>query len=384
MKESEVSQKRKNTCMKKKELVENNAKIVSGKVENMPQRKKQKKSKQAEVNTDDNHTELSVSQKQKSRKKAEVDNSEKEIVASANAKRVQNLLMRRQQFTVSDSGENTGAAEIIDIDKEQEASGSDVNFKSTQAQQSLVGVTNSVPPFCQSSGGNFGSANSQQPLGIASGPLAPVLHPSDPGSNLSGQQHQQHPGVTNNSPLLSQSSRKNFSSPQHSGVSSSSPLQQSFHSNFRTPQHQALNVTNISPSFLQASDKQNSTAHRPSDTYDTYSSSPDQPRHAIVRPSGLMYRDPATPQQEFSFLQSLHHCSDFDVSDLDMAVNPNYLETSNHRRREDVHQREPSFSDLPAACSGCQPLLTSLNKRLCSLEAEFEKLKRKQKKVSCL
>lgn len=380
MKESEVSQKRKN--MKKIELVEINAKIVPGKEENMPKRKK-RKSKQAEVNTDDNHTELSVSEKQKSQKKAEVDNSEKEIVAAANAKRVQNLLIRRQQFTASDSGENTGAAEIIDIDKEQESSGSDLNIKSTQAQQSL-GVTKGMPPFCQSSGGNFGSVNSQQPLGIASGSLALALHPSDSGSNLSGQQHQQHPGVTNSSPLLSQSSGKNFSSPQHPGVSSSSPLQQSFHGNFRTPQHHALNVTNISPYFLQSSDKQNSTAHRASDPYDTYSSSPDQPQHTIVRTSGLMYRDPATPQQEFSFLQSLHHCSDFDVSDLDMTVNPNYLETSNHKRREDVQQREPSFSNLPAACSGCQPLLTSLNKRLCSLEAEFEKLKRKQKKVSCL
>ena len=338
--------------------------------------------KQAEVNTDDNHTEheqdQSVFQKQKSKKKAEVDNNEKEIAAAANAKRVQNLLMRRQQFTVGD-----GEAEIIDIDKEEEASGSDVNFKSTQAQQSL-GVTNSMPPFCQSPGGYFRSANGQQPLGVANGSLAPALHPSDSGSNLNRQQHQQHPGVINSSPFLSQSSGKNLSSPQHSGVSSSSPLQQSFYSNFRTPQHQALTVTNKSPSFLQSSDKRNSTAHRASDTYDTYSSSPDQPQHTTLRPSGLTYCNPATPQQEFSFLHSVHQCSDFDVSDLDMAVNPNYLETSNLIRREDVQQREPLFSNLPTACSGCQPLLMSLNKRLCSLEAEFEKLKRKQKKVSCL
>ena len=142
-----------------------------------------------------------------------------------------------------------------------------MNLKSAQPQQS--------------SGGNFGSTNSQQPLGITSGSLASALHPSDSGSNLSGQQH---PGVTNRSPFLSQSSGKNFSNPHHSSVSSSSPLQQSFHSNFRTPQHQSLNVTNNSPSFLHSSDKQSSTARR---ALDTYSSSPDQPQHTIVRPSGL-------------------------------------------------------------------------------------------------
>ncbi|PFX13895.1 hypothetical protein AWC38_SpisGene21990 [Stylophora pistillata] len=64
-------------------------------------------------------------------------------------------------------------------------------------------------------------------------------------------------------------------------------------------------------------------------------------------------------------------------------MNPSYqLEMGDHIhvKRDVVQQGETSFSSLPTACSGCQPLLMSLNKRICSLEAEFEKLKRKQRK----
>lgn len=48
-----------------------------------------------------------------------------------------------------------------------------------------------------------------------------------------------------------------------------------------------------------------------------------------------------------------------------------------HVNRDVVQQGETSFSSLPTARSGCQPLLMSL---ICSLEAEFEILKRKQRK----
>ncbi|KAL9978419.1 hypothetical protein ACROYT_G015932 [Oculina patagonica] len=46
--------------------------------------------------------------------------------------------------------------------------------------------------------------------------------------------------------------------------------------------------------------------------------------------------------------------------------------------------REPSFGNLSTACTGCQPLLMSHNKSLCSVEADFEKLKTKQRKVMLL
>ena len=43
-------------------------------------------------------------QKKKSKRKVVVENHDNEIVAVANAKRVQNLLTRRQHVTVSDIG----------------------------------------------------------------------------------------------------------------------------------------------------------------------------------------------------------------------------------------------------------------------------------------
>ena len=200
---------------------------------------------------------MKISQKQENaecKKKAAVVINDKEIVTAENAKTVQNLLMQRQQFTVSD-GKDTGETKLIEIDVHGEPSGSNANLTSTQAKQSLS-VTNSAPPFHHPSGENFGSAHGQQPLGVANSLLAPALHPSDSGSNnLNVQQCEQHLGVTNSSPPLIQSPDRNIRSPQNSVVTSSSHLQQSFHSNLRTPQHRAFNVTNTSPSFIQSSDK---------------------------------------------------------------------------------------------------------------------------------
>lgn len=110
---------------------------------------------------------------------------------------------------------------------------------------------------------------------------------------------------------------------------------------------------------------------------------PHHPQHTTLRASASPHYNQATSQKGFSFFQSLQHRSDFDVSDLDLPMNPApYLEAGSHTIRDDIQQREPSFSNLQTACSSCQPLLMSLNKRLGSLEAEFEKLKRKQRKVS--
>ena len=94
-------------------------------------------------------------------------------------------------------------------------------------------------------------------------------------------------------------------------------------------------------------------------------------------------------QQEFSISESLSHCSDYDdILDLDgpMAYPsrvPSLMPMASSRvSRDDGWQQE--MSSLPEGngpCHNCQPLLQSLSSRLSNLEAEVEKLKRKQKKV---
>lgn len=282
-----------------------------------------------------------------------------------------------------------------------------------------MGVINSSPPLSRE---NFGST--QQPSGVITSGSAVIngppsifrcqlLHSTTPTdfrctckwqltfspSVISTPQHQQPPVVTNSSPPLRHSSGSNFSTPrhqQHSDVTagSSPPLNHSFSSslgtpqyqqssggNFSTPQHQqSLHVgeINSSPPLHQSSGGSNSSIRR---ALTVTQSSPTLHQSSDNRNGTSL----ATPPQEFSFLRSLHHCSDFDMSDLDLAMSPSYqLETGNLTARDDIQHREPAFSNLPTACAGCQPLLMALNKRLCSLEAEFERMKRKQKKVSGL
>ena len=106
--------------------------------------------------------------------------------------------------------------------------------------------------------------------------------------------------------------------------------------------------------------------------------------------SSEVLSSPVIPQQEFSISQSLSHCSDYDVSDLEEPVicssrnsNLHQLQTAqSHTSRDDSWHRKSSFSaDLNNSCPNCQPLLQSLSSRLSSLEAEVEKLRRKQRKV---
>ncbi len=411
-----VPQKGKN--MKRRAVEKNNEEIVSGKEVIVSQKQKSKKSRRSEENDKDTVSgqEESVSQKPKSKKKAPsteaVVGNDNEIVTVANTKRVQNLLMRRQQsITVSDD-ENSDEDETVEVRKEEERSeskkaiqhqqSSSGNFASPKYQQ-LPGVANSlqVPASAlhPSSGGNVCISQHQHP--IRNTCTSPLRQSSD--TSVSSTQHQQHSGASNNSPPSYHFADVNFSSPpqqhplavtgnsmvpssgqssdinfcttQHqrpSGVTSSSPpVHQPFSGHLRTPQHQQplhVGSTNTSLALRQPSGGINSSVRR---ALSINSSSP----------SLLPHCDPATPQQEFSFLKSLGHCSDFDVSDLDLEMSPHYQpETGNLISRDDV---QPSLSNLPSACSACQPLLTSLNRRLCNLEAEFEKLKRKQRKVSC-
>ena len=99
---------------------------------------------------------------------------------------------------------------------------------------------------------------------------------------------------------------------------------------------------------------------------------------------------PVIPQQEFSISQSLSHCSDYNVSDLEGPItysprnsNLHQLQTvRGHISRDVSWHRTSSFSeDVNTSCPSCQPLLQSLSNPLSSLEAEVEKLRRKQRKV---
>lgn len=98
---------------------------------------------------------------------------------------------------------------------------------------------------------------------------------------------------------------------------------------------------------------------------------------------------PVIPQQEFSISQSLSHCSDYGVSDLESPItysprnsNLHQLQTVQcHISRDDSWHRTSFSADVNTSCPSCQPLLQSLSNRLSSLEAEVEKLKRKQRKV---
>ena len=107
-----ISQQQKH--LKRKAVVANDGDTVSGKEVKVSQKQKRKKSMKAEVSNNDNEIvfgkEQLVSQKQKS--KSAEGNYDKEIVTIANAKRVQNLLMQRQQITVSDD-ESIDETEII-------------------------------------------------------------------------------------------------------------------------------------------------------------------------------------------------------------------------------------------------------------------------------
>ena len=418
--ESNASQKQKH--MKRKAEVEDKDGTAPVNEIIASQKHKHKKSRKTAGNLNDGDNHVSgqkqlVFKKQKSKRKGEQETNDQEIVTVANAKRVQNLLLRRQQITVSDD-ENPDGSETIEAQTVEKTS------DLTQGKESVPPCTSL--PLHQSPAGHFNSPQHQQssdvmyclpsPQQSLGGSIGSPQYQPQPGeTNFLTPQHRQPSCVTNSLPPVHQSSGANTPQCQQpSGVPSSSPpLQQSFNGNLETPRHhqsssvinilppsyqssggtnrsirRALNVTNSFPSPLQSTNKSYITAQEATDTSGTHSS-PHQQQHkcTVSRSSGSPHFEQATPQQEFSFFRSLHQCSDFDVSDLDQAMNPSYqleMDDHIHVNRDVVQQGETSFSSLPTACSGCQPLLMSLNKRICSLEAEFEKLKRKKRKVRVL
>lgn len=102
-----------------------------------------------------------------------------------------------------------------------------------------------------------------------------------------------------------------------------------------------------------------------------------------------MLSPPDIPQQEFSISRSLSHCSDYNVPEWEVPMgypsrntNLHQLQTGRgHIQKDDSWQGMPPLSDVINPCPNCQPLLQSLSSRLNNLEAEVEKLRRKQRKV---
>ncbi|XP_078363779.1 uncharacterized protein LOC144647995 [Oculina patagonica] len=95
------------------------------------------------------------------------------------------------------------------------------------------------------------------------------------------------------------------------------------------------------------------------------------------------------PQQEFSISQSLSHCSDYNVSDLDLAMDCSFSSTNLHQLqsahahmvpRDGSWQGMSPLQGVSNLCTNCQPVLESLSRRLSVLEADVEKLRRKQRK----
>ena len=92
------------------------------------------------------------------RKVREVEeNHENEIVGVANAKRVQNLLTRRQHVTVSDE-DNLVRTQIIEVEEDGEESGSEETSDLAQKKR----FVQNLPPSPQSSDGDFSSPQQHQ------------------------------------------------------------------------------------------------------------------------------------------------------------------------------------------------------------------------------
>ena len=106
------------------------------------------------------HVHIKISfryQKKKSKRKAVVENHDNEVIAVANAKRVQNLLTRRQHVTVSDE-DNLVRTQIIEVQEDGEESGSEETSDLAQKKRFMQ----NLPTSPQSSDGDFSSPQQHQ------------------------------------------------------------------------------------------------------------------------------------------------------------------------------------------------------------------------------
>ena len=92
------------------------------------------------------HVHIKISfryQKEKSKRKAVVENHDNEVIAVANAKRVQNLLTPRQHVTVSDE-DNLVRTQIIEVEEDGEESGSEETSDLAQKKRFVQNLSTST------------------------------------------------------------------------------------------------------------------------------------------------------------------------------------------------------------------------------------------------
>ena len=313
-----------------------------------PKRKHARKESRTEKAKDceelvDKEPVISDKKKHTSKKRKAVDSkndNDSEIILVSNTNRVQNLLERRKHASCRSN-------EVVEVEEVAEVHANKINLPSGSVQ------LNPQP--------------TADPVQIIS---KPQLQPTDAvksrDSNLRNQPvdtfQQRYTGNIYNKITQLTANEQNregtFFPPQQS---SPSPVTPASRFQFSSPSMGSSHTVSTSPSLSHSS-----------------KSSPPQ----VLSP-------PDIPQQEFSISRSLSHCSYYNVPEWEVPMgypsrntNLHQLQTGRgHIQKDDSWQGMPPLSDLINPCPNCQPLLQSLSSRLNNLEAEVEKLRRKQRKL---
>ena len=301
-----------------------------------------------------------MSQKKKSvsKKRKAVDpkdTQDRGFISAANTQRVQNLLERRKHASWK--------PEVVEIEEGEEEN------KTNQPASSVQPKSKSQP-----SGIHLHVAQSAVPAEPVSISSELQLCPVDVVKSTASLSQPVDTFQSNGSVSTF------FPSEQSSKLSIATQSSSSSH-------HKSASPVNPASRFQFSSTPQGSphSALRGPSTRHLSMSSPQQ-----FMNSSEVLSSSVIPHQEFSISQSLSHCSDYDVSDLEGPItyssrnsNLHQLQTvRGHISRDDSWHTTSSYSaDVNTSCPSCQPLLQTLSSRLSSLEAEVEKLRRKQRKV---
>ena len=324
---------------------------------------KKPSSKQTQMDHEPEVSQKKISVSKRRKAADSKDTQDHGFISAANTQRVQNLLERRQHASWK--------PEVVEIEEGEEES------RINQPASSLQPKSNPQPSGIHSYVAQ--SAVPAEPLQINSEPPPHpinVVKSTDSVANSQSQPadsfRQRHiPNLTHQ-----------LSADKLSNGSESTPF---------PPQQSSSHYKSASPV-------------NPASRFQ-FSSTPLASSHSALRgpsPSNLSMSSPqqfmnssevlssSVIPQEFSISQSLSHCSDYDVSDLECPINYSSRNSNLHQlqtvrghiSRDDSWHRTSSLSaDVNNSCPSCQPLLQSLSSRLSSLEAEVDKLRRKQRKV---
>ena len=316
---------------------------------------KEPSSKQKQINKE---PEVSQKKKSVSKKRKAVDpkdTQDRGFISAANTQRVQNLLERRKHASWK--------PEVVEIEEGEEEN------KTNQPASSVQPKSKSQP-----SGIHLHVAQSAVPAEPVSISSELQLCPVDMVKSTASLSQPADTFQSNGSESTF------FPSEQSSNLSIATQSSSSSH-------HKSASPVNPASRFQFSSTPQGSphSALRGPSTRHLSMSSPQQ-----FMNSSEVLSSSVIPHQEFSISQSLSHCSDYDVSDLEGPItyssrnsNLHQLQTvRGHISRDDSWHTTSSYSaDVNTSCPSCQPLLQTLSSRLSSLEAEVEKLRRKQRKV---